>query len=191
MKINRKRLLPKLALFSAAVCAVALAFTPNANALSLNDQRVVGTISPGSPANAQTAATWINYMITLGLNGSGNIGLQQFTRSNNTFANLPNANPNVTATGTSTSINLGAGGVYTYLLVNYAFLGAVPTTSVVWNVAGLTGNITIPFLNGLGTLSSWMLLGAATQGVPDGGATIMLLGAALGALGMVGRALKI
>jgi VPDSG-CTERM motif len=191
MKINRNPLISKLALVSAAVCAAVLAFTPNANALNLalNDQRVVGTVSSGNPPNAQTAATWINYMITLGLNGSGNIGNQQFTRSNNMFANLPNANPNVTATGSSNSINLGAGGVYTYLFVQYSFLG-FPSTSVVWNVAGLSGNITIPILNGISLLSSWILFGPTGGGVPDGGTTVMLLGAALGALGMARRFLR-
>jgi hypothetical protein len=195
MKINRKRLIPKLALVFAVVCAAVLAFTPNANAitnLQFNDQRVVGTTIPFSSPNAQTAATWINYMITLGLGQSGNIGFQQVTRSNNSFANLPNANPNITATGTSTNINLGAGGVYTYLFVQYTFIG-INDKSVVWNVAALSGNITIPFFgpNGLSTLSSWILFGAAGQGVPDGGTTVMLLGAALGALAMARRALKI
>ena len=190
MKINRKRLIPKLALVSAAVCAAVLAFTPNANALGLtfSDQYVVGTTTPGNPPNAQNAATWINYMITLGLGQSGNIGNQTVTRSNNAFANLPNANPNITATGNSFIVNLGAGGVYTYLFAQYVGLNG---KSLVWNVAGLSGIITIPLLNGLSVLSSWILFGPAGQGVPDGGATVMFLGAALGALGLARRALKI
>jgi hypothetical protein len=40
------------------------------------------------------------------------------------------------------------------------------------------------------TLIGWTLFTAGVPGVPDGGTTVMLLGAALGALGMARRFLK-
>jgi hypothetical protein len=46
-------------------------------------------------------------------------------------------------------------------------------------------------LNGFGGISSVDLFQCTPNGVPDGGATVMLLGAALGALGMARRFLKI
>jgi hypothetical protein len=86
--------------------------------------------------------------------------------------------------GTGTTINLGAGGLYTYLFATYAggLLG-----SEVWYVGNLSGIITIPAIGGGCGLSGWTLFGTGVPGVPDGGTTAMLLGAALGALGMARR----
>ena len=188
LKINRKHLIPKLALVSAAVCAVMLAFTPNANAitnLTFDDQYGVGIISPGAPANPAAVATYVNYMITLGLGESGIFSNQNITRSNNVFANLPDADANILAQGTSTTINLGAGGVYTYLFAKY---DGRNDNSQVWYVGNLSGTITIPSHGPRNKgLSGWILFGPGTPGVPDGGTTVMLLGAALGALGIARR----
>jgi hypothetical protein len=194
MKIKRKNLIPKLALASMAVCALAFAFTPDVKAvtnLGFNDQYVVGTISPGAPADPADVATYVNFMIGLGLGQSGTFSGQAITRSNNTFASLPNAVflNNGQDQGTTTTINLGAGGVYTYLFAKY---DGQNDNSLVWYVGNLSGTITIPQNGPLGHgLSGWILFGPGTPGVPDGGTTVMLLGTALGALGMLRRALKI
>lgn len=165
-----------------------LALTPNANAitaLTFNDQYGVGSISPGSPANPADVATYVNYMITLDPGQSGTFSGQNITRSSNVFANLPNANANILAQGTSTTIDLGAGGVYTYLFAKY---DGKNDNSQVWYVGDLSGVITIPNNGPLGHgLSGWILFGPGTPGVPDGGTTVMLLGAALGALGIARR----
>jgi hypothetical protein len=86
-------------------------------------------------------------------------------------------------------INLNVLGTFTYLFAKY---DGMNDNSVVWNITGLTGILTIPLFgpNGYG-LSGWILFGPGTPGVPDGGTTVMLLGAALGALGMARRFLKI
>ena len=79
MKIN---IIPanKLAMLSAAVCAVMLAFTNNANADAtlgfFPDTHVVGTISPGAPADPADVATYINFMIALAPGGSGSFSGQ-------------------------------------------------------------------------------------------------------------------
>jgi hypothetical protein len=59
----------------------------------------------------------------------------------------------------------------------------------VWDVGNLSGNISIHSIGFGHGLSGWALFTAAGGGgaVPDGGTTAMLLGAALGALGMVRR----
>lgn len=51
----------------------------------------------------------------------------------------------------------------------------------------LSGIITIPLTAFRHGLSGWALFTGPHTGVPDGGATVMLLGAGLGALGVVRR----
>ena len=188
----------------AAGCAVILSSAPEAQAtrhplppspaLAFDDSHVVGTVTPGAPANPASVADYINFMITLGL-GQTVVhdfgqpeGVQSVSRSNNTFGSLPNVSAAGAVSGTGTTIDLGAGGVFTYLFAKY---DGQNDLSFVWNVADLSGIISIPALGPLGHgLSGWILFGGG-QGVPDGGSTVMLLGAALGALGMARRYLKI
>jgi hypothetical protein len=205
MKIN---IIPtnKLAILSAVACAVMLAFTNNARADTTlgffdpntltGDTHVVGTVTDGSPASDAAHATYINFLITLGLNTTQThtfpqpLGTQTFYRTTNTFGSLPQASATGAVSGTSTSIDLNVLGTFTYLFAKY---DGQNDQSVVWNISGLTGILTIPAVgpNGLG-LSGWTLFGpTGTPGVPDGGTTVMLLGAALGALGMARRFLKI
>jgi VPDSG-CTERM motif len=207
MKIN---MIPtnKLAMLSAIACALMLAFTNNARAVTAlgffdpvtltGDPHVVGTVSPAAPADPVSRADYINFLITMGLNTSathdfgGSEGIQTFYRTTNTFGSLPTAS----ATGAvssvpgnpSTTIDLNVLGTFTYLFAKY---DGQNDNSVVWNISGLTGILTIPANGPLGYgLSGWILFGP-TGAVPDGGTTVMLLGAALGTLGMARRFLKI
>ncbi len=202
MKINIVPL-NKLALISAAVCAAMLAFSHNASAnrivgginipttaLTFNDTHVVGTITPGSPADPADVAPYINFMIGLATGTSGTFHnpphTQSITRSTNTFPSLPNALVPGAVSGTGTTINLGAGGVFSYLFAKYDGQNDI---SQVWYVGNLSGILTIPLDGPLGHgLSGWILFGpGGTPSVPDGGTTVMLLGAALGALGVARR----
>jgi hypothetical protein len=187
-----KNIIPinKLALLSAAFCVAMLAFSHNASAvtnLTFNDQYIVGTLTPGAPSDPDRVRGYINFMISLGLGGSGDFDGQHITRSNNVFASLPA--PTGGVEGTSLTIDLGAGGVYSYLFAKYDGRNDI---SQVWFIGDLTGEITIPALGPNGhALSHWTLFGpGGGNGVPDGGTTVMLLGAALGALGMARRYLK-
>jgi len=192
MKIN---MIPtnKLAMLSAVACAVMLAFTNNANADAtlgfFPDTHVVGTITPGAPADPADVATYINFMIGLAPGGSGSFAGQDITRSTNLFGSLPTATATGAVSGTGTTIDLNALGTFTYLFAKY---DGQNDNSVVWNISGLTGILTIPGFgpNGYG-LSGWILFNQTGGPVPDGGTTVMLLGAALGGLGMVRRFLKI
>jgi hypothetical protein len=194
MKISKKHLIPRLALAALGLCAMMLVFAPNAKAVSnlaFNDQYNVGQFkfTPGNPADPSSVRSYVNYMITLSPGASGVFSGMTFFRSNNVFANLPNATGGVSL-GNVTTINLGAGGVYTYLFAKY---DGQNDYSQVWYIGNLSGTITIPADGPLGHgLSDVILFGpGAGTGVPDGGTTVMLLGAALGALGMVRRKLKI
>jgi hypothetical protein len=191
MKIN---MIPtnKLAMLSAVVCAVMLAFTNNARADAtlgfFPDTRVVGTISPGAPADAADVATYINFMIALPSPGSGTFAGQNITRTSNSFGSLPTATATGSVSGTGTTIDLTSFGTFTYLFAKY---DGQNDLSQVWNISGITGTITIPADGPLGYgLSGWILFNQTGPPTPDGGVTVMLLGTALGALGMARRFLK-
>jgi len=179
----------KLALLCAAVCATMLAFSPNASADTIlgffPDSHVVGTITPGAPADPADVAGYINFMISLLPGGAGTFNGQIITRSTNLFGSLPAATATGAVSGTGTTIDLNALGTFTYLFAKY---DGQNDLSQVWNISGLTGVLTIPAFGPLGYgLSGWILFGPTGGQVPDGGTTVMLLGAALGALGMARR----
>jgi hypothetical protein len=112
------------------------------------------------------------------IGGPGTFSGQTITGSVNTFASLPNANPTAAVSGTSTTIDLGAGGLYSYLFAKY---DGQNDNSQGWYVGNLSGIVTIPAFGPGGILLP------RPGVVPDGGATVMLLGAALGALAMARR----
>src|SRR6266481_1433974 len=170
-----------------------------------SSQYLVGTVIPGtqSGGQAQRDANMTNALLALGLGGQTTINGGKYSRSFNNFGSLPAA----TATGavpvtgildgtTAVTVSLGTG--FQYLVAAYDG----PNGGVaVFNVAGLTGTVDLyryakPLANGnlLGSntaqqgyflMTSWSLLNPT--GVPDGGATMMLLGAALFVLGVVRR----
>jgi hypothetical protein len=194
-------LLNKFALVSAAVYALILAFSHNASAytvpmpatfnLTIGDTHELGQASPPVPEGDADITQYVNFMIGLSLGGSGQVIIGphtiQVTRSMNDFGPLPSP-ATLALRGTGTSINLGAQGTYDYLFAHYGGPGG--GFAEVWYVGDLSGTISIP-ATGLGHgLSGWALFTAPGGAVPDGGVTVMLLGAALGALGMARRFLK-
>ena len=129
-------------------------------------------------------------MIGLALGGSQSVDLggtpYLVQRSFNFFGPLPG--PAVSAlSGNGASISIGSG-LYSYLFAAYS--QGSNTQYVVWYIGNLSGDITIPSELGNSLLIGWTLFGPGGQGVPDGGTTAMLLGTALGALGMARRFLK-
>src|SRR5436190_18241049 len=175
----------KLAVLSAAFCAVMLAFSTNASALTIGDNQELGKVFFGIPSGDDARTAYVNHLIGMAL-GSTDAALgQTFTRSNNSFGTLSTAV--FALNGTGTTIDLGTG-LYSYLFAKYDGPNA---GSEVWFVGNLSGVITIPAFGLAGQhygLSGWTLfIGEGTPHVPDGGTTVMLLGAALGALGMARR----
>ena len=164
-----------------------LAFNPNARALTIGDQHELGFVEFGIPSGDQDRLDYVNHLIGMALGTEDDALGQHFTRSNNDFGPLAPAVLAGHVNGTSTSIDLGAGGTYLYLFAKY---DGPNYGSEVWYVGDLSGIITIPATAGGYGLSGWTLFGTAGS-VPDGGTTVMLLGAALGALGMARRVLKI
>jgi hypothetical protein len=194
MKIN---LIPtkKLALLSAAFCAAMLALSHNASAVTVlffNDTQqmaAAGIRAVVIPSDADKT-TLVNYMIGQQLDtvtfvtvGGGQYRVERF----NTWPGSPG--PAVIGpSGTTTSINIGSG-TYSYLFATYEF-DNTEIVNELWYIGNLSGDVTIPATDGRRVFIGWTLFGPGGQGVPDGGTTAMLLGAALGALGMARRFLK-
>jgi VPDSG-CTERM motif len=188
----RMNMIPKekLALLSAAVCAAMLALSHNASALTIGDTHELGQVRPPIPEGDADITQYVNFMIGLALGGSGHVIIGPHdalvTRSLNDFGPLPSP-ATLALRGTGTTIDLGAtAGVYDYLFAHYGGPGG--GTAEVWFVGDLSGMITIPAtgFGGYG-LSGWALFTAPGGAVPDGGATVMLLGAALAAIGVARR----
>jgi hypothetical protein len=194
MKIN---LIPttKLALLCTAVCAAMFAFSQNAGAtntqLTVGDGNTLGYVYFGIPSGDQDRQTYTNDLV--GFYNSGCVGDCGMANGQSYFivnpsptfgTTLPNATF-VTNGTNATGIQVLTG--YTYLFAKYDGPNA---GSVVWYIGNLVGQtIDIPATwNGYG-LSGWTIFSGG-GGVPDGGTTVMLLGAALGALGMARRFLK-
>src|SRR6266480_5391500 len=165
MKLN---ILPtnKLAMLSAAFCAVMLAFSHNASALSFGDAHDLGQVLFGIPSGDVDRTNYVNHLIDMVPGTSDSFSGQTFNRTlNNPGPGFPNYPDAVFGkNGTSTSIDLGTG-LYSYLFAKYDGSNA---GSEVWYVGDLSGVITIPATAGGYGLSGWTLFtGGGPQGVPD------------------------
>jgi len=183
-------------------CAVMVASGTDANAnpiplppsinLAIGDQRELGKVQPATPEGDAAITQYVNFMIGLSLGGSGHVIIGPHnalvTRSMNNFGSLPGP-ATLALRGTGTTINLGTQFTYNYLFAHYGGPGG--GFAEVWYVGNLNGSISIPATGFGHGLSGWALFTAPGGAVPDGGTTVMLLGAALGALGMARRFLKI
>jgi hypothetical protein len=179
----------------AYLAAIALAFgvlaglPSTAQALSFGDPYDLGSITPPEPASPTDEEGYVNTLIAQALGTTTTIAGHTYTRTTASCGTCPAAVFNMKDESGLNIVNLGTGG-FTYLIGKY---DGPNGGSEVWNVQGLTGIVTIP-LFGFGNnnnqygLSHWTLFGGG--GVPDGGTTVMLLGAALGALGMARRYLR-
>ena len=161
-----------------------LAFTNNAKALTIGDGHELGFVNFGIPSGDADRLVYVNHLIGMALGTSDKADGQTYFRSNNTFGQLPQAVLAGHVSGTSTTINLGAAGLYTYLFARY---NGPNYGYEVWHVGDLSGTIEIPGTAGGYGLSGWTLFGPGVPGVPDGGTTAMLLGAALSVLGVARR----
>jgi len=166
-----------------AFCGAMLAASHDARALTLDygDSHELGFIWPGlqKKSDDQNREVYVNHLLGMAL-GTINIAHGQvYFRSNNAFDFLPTATSILNGTGRTI---LGAAGLYTYLFATYNGYG-----SEIWYIGDLRGVITIPFQRAGHSLIGWALLGAGTVGVPEGGVSVTLLGAALGVLALARR----
>ena len=174
-----------------AACLLALGLNASAVILAIGDSRDLGLIDPNHPANETASEGFVDILLSQPLGtGPTTIGDNAYTRTNNNpLAIYPAADfsiePSVAANG---NVDLGTG--YLYLLAKY---DGPNYGSVVWYIGGLTGTNTIPTTAGGFGISHTFLfnpgVGPNPQGnnVPDGGATLLLLGTAMTGLGLARR----
>jgi hypothetical protein len=186
--------------------------------VGLTGINIVGDVINGIQAGGQVDrdVTMVNNLITVALNNHnahfGSDPGDTYQRSGNTFSPLPTAIATGAKSGSGTgdipdngqaslTLDLSTLGTFTYLVAAYDG----PNGGVeVWDIAGLTGTISIPrYAEPIGVdgslqsssrylMTGWSLLnpGGGTS-VPDGGATILLLGAGLSALTLGRRFIKL
>ena len=175
---------PKIAMLCAAFCAALFAFNQNAHALTIGDNHQLGVINHGNVGDPFRPAL-LNHLIGMALGGSDTFNGESFTRSMNNFGSLPTVLA-IGSNGTGRAL-LSAAAIYLLLSAYYVGHSGAPLSLC---VGDLNGTITIPALKAGAGLSGWTLFGPGGQGVPDGGTTVVLLGAALSALGMARRYIK-
>ena len=175
---------------------------------------LLGTVLPGDkslPGQAARDAAMTNQLLAMSGPVNNQMTINGSLYSRTTWPGGPAATTTGAVLGTGfsngttpISIDLSQYGTFQYLVAAYDGKNA---GTAVWNISGLTGTIQIyryakpEVVNGhltgnlLGSntaqrgyflITSWTLLNP-TGSVPDGGATVMLLGASLGGLGMVRR----
>lgn len=174
----------KLLLLCMVFCGAMLTPSHDAKAfaLGIGDSHEVGFLWPGiqRKTDNQDKAIYVNHLLGMAVGAIDVANAEVYFRSNNGFKSLPTAA--LAHSGGGRTINLRIGGLYTYLFATYEGYG-----SEVWYVGDLSGIITIPFLAAGHYLTGWTLFGPRGVGVPDGGITVMLLGAALGVLALARR----
>jgi hypothetical protein len=161
-------------------CLAALVPAASAISITVNDDYYLGSFAPAQPAGDAVERANTQNLIDL-FNGSAsyNPTLNSRTFTGTTDGSLiPTPAPGVPANGTQQAEN---GFTYSvngaeYLLAKYS-----NDISHVWYVAGLT-EVTIP--SDIQGLSHVTRFEATTTTVPDGGATLALLGAGILALGV-------
>jgi hypothetical protein len=153
-----------------AACA-SLGLASQANALVIGDAHELGFVNFGIPSGDQDRENYVNHLIGMALGSTDSALGQDFTRSNNNFGPLADAEFN--SNGTSLSIDVTG---FDYLFAKY---DGPNYGSEVWYVGDLSGVITIPAKGGKYGLSGWTLFTGSSDTVPDSGSTVALLGAAL------------
>jgi hypothetical protein len=188
-----KSLLTKTAFF-ASIASLAFATQAYALSIDLTDTRYLGWVDPSVPASNAGEVGSINDLRTVlptgdnpavltdidGVVNNANIG-----RTGVSVVGLPVATTTGADGNNNPSASVDVTG-FTYLLGKYGDTGHI------WYVGGLSGVQTIPLnepdsLGGQGQSHYSLFNPTPSTGVPDGGATVLLLGAALSALAFVGR----
>ncbi len=205
-KTNMKTLIIKK--WIACLClGGALLGATGAQAVVISDSRLLGTIVPGTPASAENETEMVRFLIAalntgssgavafpgggvnLGDNPADGASTEAYTLWAPAGLGLPAPLPAATGVQTetptgNTTFNLGAM-QYDYIVAKFG-----RDAEAFW-IGGLSGELTIPNLTGnQNALSNYTLINGRTS-VPDGGATVALMGLALGGLSLSRRFLKL
>jgi hypothetical protein len=182
----------------ALVAFAAAALTCSANALVISDPGVVGTVQYGIPSDPIDEAGYINHLLSLGANVTGNsFGGNTYNTSPTDYNGTVSVNL-LTGSGTqdvfATTGNLVVPSGWDYVIAKY---DGTQAGSVVWYLGG--ASMTLPsdsssiWLNSGGQgfgISHFTVFKADPSGgdsVPEGGSTVVILGGALMIIGGVAR----
>jgi hypothetical protein len=179
--------------------------------VGLNSPLVIGEVIPHTlipPGQEARDLAMTNTLI--GMYNSGSPSAAPYFMSGNSFATpLPTAVTTgdiitpfggINTSGSQAIINIGSG--FRYLLASY---DGKNSGAVLWDISGLAAGTIIdipryaqPNANGTDLvadaakyqITTWSMFNPGGPSVPDGGTTVLLLGAALSVLGMARRYLK-
>jgi hypothetical protein len=159
---------------TAMACALTLLFSAStASALAIGDANYLGSIDPATPASAAAEVGHINTLLDQASPSSTTIAGVLYVRSSNDCDGLcPDATTAGALQGQGPSGSVNVTG-WTYLLGKYG------TVAHVWYVGDLSGSQSVPASAPGGGLSHYSLYNPGTTTVPDGGATLGLLGLAM------------
>jgi hypothetical protein len=175
-------------------CAIAsLALVPAATAVAVNP---FASVEPGTPANAASEKDYISDAVDIANGGVATRALTQtYTIIDDPAAALPVPGNVIDqgGAGNGTIDDLPAGGYY--LIVKY---NGRNDGSLIFLVSGISGEVTLPpnFPGSNAHANEWTLFGAAGDNggggpggnpVPDGGATVAMLGLGLFGLAALRR----
>ena len=171
----------------AGIALLGIALAASAHALTISD--ALGRVVNGVAADAVTDAMMINSLVARA-NGTSpaayDIVGKTYTLLNDPIPVLPLAVwASTSAVGGDNTVDIGLGG-YAYLSVKY---NGANGSELVFYIQGLSGGLPVPATDlGFGANQySLFNVAGAPPGVPDGGATIVLLGVTLGIVGLARR----
>jgi hypothetical protein len=177
-----------------AVLTVLATFS-SVQAVTVGASRLIGTIIPGTPADPDNEQEMVRFLVAayntdptaraLGNNPADPQNEAYFLNPGLDVPAGPLALPESAGrfnlATSNTTLDLGTGG-FTYIVAKFG------QDSEAFYLGGLTGEITLNNLTGnQNGLSGYTLFNPGTTRVPDGGATVALLGAGLLGLGMMRR----
>ena len=174
---------------------VAALLVSNSQALTIvtfESATTIGLITPGTATSTEDNAAYVNSLVARSNGGATSgfdFGGQVYTLLHAQGGTLGYAD----ATGIVDKGAIGGDGVvdvtgYEFLIVKY---DGAQGESYVFNVTGITGDFQVPEedVKGFGYNKYILFNGAGSTSVPDGGATVALLGFGLIGLGAIRRKL--
>lgn len=176
--------------FGAATCVfVALAFATHVHAFSLTESNVIAFVQPATPSEPVDETARLQYLINISVLGSAQApDSNSYTLVFGANVPIPLPGPATFATKITTgSLPITLTTPYNYLMAKFG------PDSVYYYLGGQTGTLESLFIpaglgqngNGLSHISLFNQLPGGS--VPDGGATIVLLGGAICGLAFLRR----